>query len=255
MVNLILDSNNYLVYQDTPWDAKVLGFKTNEIKEIVYSDEKQLYKSLTKFEEACQSQKYLFTNTRINPVDQILKKALTEHGYFNTETSLLVERGIYNLKFDKNIENLKFSIRECKIQDLDELRVISFDIFNHGRFFEDPYISAGNARIRNKNWIDDLLKMSKIIVGELNNRIFGFMAFNVEGEKALLLLGGVRSNFSIYSYPFWNKVFLELISNYKAKQITGIVSASNIRILNLYSYFGFKFLKAYFGYHKHRKLS
>jgi len=255
MVELILDSNNYLIYQDTPWDARVLGFKTNEIKEIVYSDEKQLYKSLTEFEETCQTQKYLFTNTRINPDDQILRKALTEHGYFNTETSLLVERGINNLKFDVKLDNLKFVIRESKMPDLEELRMISFDIFNYGRFFEDPYISVENARIRNKNWINDLFNTSKIIIGELNKTIFGFMAFDVEGGKALLQLGGVRSNFSIYSYPFWYSVFLELIGKYEVRRISGIVSSSNIRIVNLYSHFGFKFSKVYFGYHKHRKLS
>jgi hypothetical protein len=255
MGQILLDSHNYLIYQDTPWDTKILGFKTNEIKEVVYSSEKQLYKTIVKFEEFCISQKYLFTNSRINPDDRMLRKALSEMGYFNSETSLMVDLSINNFKPINNFGNLKFLIREYSAQDLEELRSISFNIFSHGRFFEDPYISIENAKARNKNWINYLIDKSIIIIGELNTTLFGYMAFQLEGDRASLLLGGVKSNFTMYSYPFWQKVFLELINKFEVKHISGIVSASNIRIMNLYSHFDFKFSKTFFGYHKHRMSS
>ena len=253
MGEILLDANNFLNFQDTPWDSKVLSVKTNEITNIRYSNEDLLYKSIADFEKYCVIHKYLFTNTRINPDDQIIRKVLSDQGYLNTETSLLVDRVVNNFNTD-DIGNLKFSLREYEIQDIEELKAISFDIFNHGRFFEDPYISEEIARTRNKNWIYDLMATSKIIVGEINTTMFGFMAFRVEGNRASLQLGGVKNNFTIYSYPFWHKFFLELIDKYEVKYISGLVSASNIRILNLYSYFGFKFSKAYFGYHKHRNI-
>ena len=254
MGEIILNSNNYIIYHDTPWDARVLGCRTNEIKEIVFSSEELLHKLIIEFEEFCINENYLFTNTRINPDDKILRKVLSDQGFFNTETSSLIERNINNLKQDDIIKKVNFNIREYKPEDFEEIQSIAFDEFSYGRFFEDPYISIENARIRYKNWVIDLLTSSKIIVGEINSTVFGFMAFKVEGSDANIMLGGVKSNYAMFSYPFWYKFFLELNIKFEIKNVSALISASNIRILNLYSYFGFKFSKTFFGYHKHRNL-
>jgi hypothetical protein len=255
MERLVIDTNNYLHYHDTPWDTQVLGYKTNEIDEIVYSNEYQLNMLIEKFEGYCINQKYLFTNIRINPEDKILRKVLNQLGYFNAETSLLVERGTNSFNVDNSVRNLKFTLRDYNVNDLDELQSMANTIFNHGRFFEDPYISYEQAKLRNKNWSNDLLAKSNIYIGEINTTIFGFMALNVENNKAVLQLGGVKNSFTMYSYSFWYKIFLEIIDKYEVKRISGLVSASNIRILNLYSYFNFKISNTFFGYHKHRNLS
>ena len=252
MGEIIIDSNNYLTYQETPWDSNVLGYKSNEIVCIKYSNESQLNKIIDKFEAFCLSQKYFFTNARINPDDQILRKSLSNMDYLNSETSLLVERGVKNFN-PINVGKLKFTLRNYNPQDMNDLKSISYEIFNHGRFFEDPFISNENARIRNKNWINDLIVSSIIIVGEINATIFGFMAFKIDDNKVTLQLGGVKLNYSVYAYPFWSEVIKYLINEQNAKHISGIISASNIRIINLYSFFEFKFTDVYFGYHKHRK--
>jgi hypothetical protein len=220
--------------------------------EYSYSNESQLYKLIYKFEELCLDKKYLFTNTRIKPENHILRRALTNFGYCNTETTILVERGTNNFNPDNILGKLKFTIRDYQIRDSEEIQSMAFNVFNYGRFHEDPYISVEHAKNRNKNWIIDLATSSKIIVGEINTTIFGFMAFSIEGNKASLQLGGVKSNFTIYSYPFWEKVFLEIKNRYEVQRISSTISSSNIRILNLYSSFGFKYSQTYFGYHKHR---
>lgn len=254
MQKLELDTHNFIIYQDTPWDSGVLGYNTNEILEFVYSNQNQLHKLIEKFEETCIKQKYLFTNTRVSPEDKILRKVLSDLGYLNTETSLVVELNSKNLKFEERINKLKFNLKYSTTEDVEIIKDMSSDIFNHGRFFEDPFISVASARMRNKNWINDLKNTAAIIVGEKNSVAFGFMAFKVIEDKATLLLGGLKENFKLFAYPFWLNVILELIDKHEIKKITGVISASNLPVINIYSYFGFKVTGCFFGYHKHRHL-
>lgn len=252
MQKIILDVNNYIIYRETPWDSKVFGYNTNEIIEFVYSDENQLYKLIEKHEEICVTQKYLFTNTRIAPDDKILRKVLNDLGYFNAETSLFVELNTKNITFDESINKLKFSTKKINAEDIQNIEDMASTIFHHGRFFEDPYISIENAKRRNENWIDDLKNSSDIIIGEKNSVPFAFMALKINDDIATLLLGGVKENFKFLAYPFWLRIFLELINKHKIKKIVSVISASNIPIINIYFYFGFKVTKCFFGYHKHR---
>lgn len=255
MQKIILDTNNYINYQDTPWDSKVLGYNTNEITEFVYSTEDQLYKLIEEHEKICNEQKCLFTNTRINPEDKILRKVLSNVGYLNTETSLIVELNTKNLKFDESINKLKFSTKYFNKEHIPNIEDMASTIFFHGRFFEDPYLSIDSAKARNRNWIKDLENSSSIIVGEINSGIFGFMAFKIDNDKATLILGGVKDNFKHLAYSFWLRIILELKNEHKIKKIIGVISASNIPSINIYSFFGFKVTHCFFGYHKHRKLA
>lgn len=251
---LKISNNNYLIYRNTPWDKKVLGCNTNEIIKIVYTSEKKLCKIIENFEELCLNNKVIFSNIRLSPEDLILRKVLLKYNFMNVETSLLVECGPKNLKSLKHLSRLKFLVRYIENRDIEELQSIAFNIFHYGRFFEDPYINQEIARTRNKNWINDLTKTSKILIGEINKNIFGFMAFNVEYNGIILLLGGVKSDATIYAYPFWDKILTELKNQYDFRNISAVISANNLSILNLYSFFGFKFSQSFFGYHKHRDL-
>lgn len=254
MQKILLDNDNYIICQDTPWDSKILGYNTNEITEFVYSNEGQLHKLIQEYEKKCIQQKYLFTNTRIAPGDKILRKVLSTVGYLNTETSLIVELHTKNLKFDESINKLKFSTKYFKSRDIPDIEDMASSIFFHGRFFEDPFISIGDAKTRNRNWIKDLENSSNIILGEINSGIFGFMAFKMDNDVATLILGGVKDNFKHLAYSFWLRIILELKNEHKIKKIIGVISASNIPSINIYSFFGFKVTNCFFGYHKHRKL-
>jgi hypothetical protein len=112
-------------------------------------------------------------------------------------------------------------------------------------------ISPDVAKLRNSNWIDDLSKKSKILVGEKDNVIFGFMAFKNDEPYSSLELGGVNFVYSYLAYSFWYRVF-EYLKNKNIKSVRAMISAHNLNVINLYSYFGFKFTNSYIGYRKIR---
>lgn len=252
MRTLKFDDLNYIHYNHTAWDQKVLKYKTNEIVKITYTDENKLKDMLSNFEDICYKDKFYFTSIRVDVNEATLRKALSKQGYINIETSLLVERKLGDIRVDKNIDALKFDLMRAKKEDEERLKVMTCEMFNYGRFFEDPLISEEKARERNKNWIVELTKNSNVLVGKIGTIIFGFMAFKIDREKVILQLGGLISSHYLFAYPFWYRILVELRDNYCTEYVSGLISASNIRVLNLYSYFGFKFTKAYFGYHKHR---
>ena len=106
--------------------------------------------------------------------------------------------------------------------------------------------------MRNSNWIDDLRKKSKVLVGEYDGVVFGFMALKANNLIVNLELGGVDSKYSHLAYSFWYKIF-EYLKNENNLSVNALISAHNISVINLYSFFDFKFKESYIGYRKLRK--
>ena len=177
---------------------------------------------------------------------------LEKCGYISVETSLYVNNTIKNIKTNSFLEKFSFSIRECTIDDIDIVKGIASNDFNYGRFFEDAMIDVNSAKIRNSNWIDDLLKKSKVLVGEYDGKVFGFMSLKYTNKTINLEFGGVDSNFSHLAYSFWYRIFKQLDIE-GITHVNALISANNIGILNLYSFFDFKFKNSYVGYRKIRK--
>jgi hypothetical protein len=251
MKNITINESNYIKFDDTEWNSRVLGYETNEIYEIQFDSDDNGEKLFNTFESYCSENKIKYTSLRINPNSRIKKQLLENFGYINVETSILAESNFKKIKENKILEKFDFNLREFQDSDIDNLKLISSTQFNHGRFFEDPMISPDVAKLRNSNWIDDLSKKSKILVGEKDNVIFGFMAFKNDEPYSSLELGGVNFVYSYLAYSFWYRVF-EYLKNKNIKSVRAMISAHNLNVINLYSYFGFKFTNSYIGYRKIR---
>jgi hypothetical protein len=78
------------------------------------------------------------------------------------------------------------------------------------------------------------------------------MSLKYTDKTINLEFGGVDSNFSHLAYSFWYRIFKQLESE-NITHINALISANNIGILNLYSFFDFKFKNSYMGYRKIRK--
>jgi glycosyltransferase involved in cell wall biosynthesis len=158
------------------------------------------------------------------------------------------------LKENKILEKFNFILREATDNDIDTIKDISSNNFNHGRFFEDPKISKDLAKSRNSNWIDDLKKKSNLFVGEIDGVVFSFMAFKIDDttNTCNLELGGVNSKYAHLSYSFWYRIF-QFLKQKNVITATALISSNNLPVINLYSFFDFKFLHSYIGYRKIRK--
>lgn len=74
------------------------------------------------------------------------------------------------------------------------------------------------------------------------------MAYRVTDKRATLILGGLKEKYRHLAYGFWANILLYIKD---VKEVHTLISSSNIDVLNLYSYFGFRFENPQFGFHKH----
>ena len=251
MKSIEINKNNYISFDDTDWNTKALGCKTNEIYNIEFQTTENGKELLNKFEENCLNNNITYTSLRITPDSRNTKQLLEDFGFVNVETSIFVNNNLKNIKKNKILNAFKFVVRECEAADIDNIKSIASNQFKHGRFFEDSKIDTNVAKLRNSNWIDDLYIKSKILVGEYDGILFGFMAFKSNSRVTNLELGGVHSNYSHLAYSFWYKVF-EYLKTEGNLSVNAMISSHNIGIINLYSFFNFKFTQSYIGYRKLR---
>ena len=74
------------------------------------------------------------------------------------------------------------------------------------------------------------------------------MAYKIKDNRVDLILGWIMQKYRSLAYGFWANILLNIKN---VKQIHTLIISNNIDILNLYSFFGFKFENAQFGFHKH----
>jgi hypothetical protein len=251
MQTIKINELNYITFSNTDWNTKALGYGTNEIYDIQLDSIDMGIELLTKFELHCTDNNIKYTSLRIKSDSKVKKIILEKFGFISVETSIFVNNTLHNVKQNKILDKFKFTLRESNVNDIDGVKNIASNYFNHGRFFEDAMIDNNIAKLRNSNWIDDLQKKSKIFVGEYDGIVFGFMALNSNDGISNLELGGVNSDYSHLVYPFWYRIF-EYLKNEGNLKVNAMISAHNLSVLNLYSFFDFKFKESYIGYRKLR---
>lgn len=251
MQTIKINDSNYISFDNTEWNSRALGYLTNEIYDIQFDSSELADELFNQFEDNCLDNNIVYTSLRSKPDSKIKKEVLEKFGFINVETSILVNGSLKNIKENKVLSRFKFILRECEDADVNIVKQIASNDFNHGRFFEDPMINVDVAKLRNSNWIDDLRKKSKVLVGEYDGVVFGFMALKTNNQTANLELGGVDSNYSHLAYSFWYRIF-EYLKNADNLSVNALISAHNINVVNLYSFFDFKFKESYIGYRKIR---
>jgi len=161
MIRLSLDSSNVLEYRDTPWDQRVLGYKTNEILSIAYDSDENLGKLLELFEEDCRSHQVLFTVSRIDATRMQLKSMMHRHGFYLAEVSLqLVKTDMQQSDFSSE-KKMNLKLERPRDQDFKQMQEIARDDFHFGRVLEDLNIDPQKARARSFHWIEDLREQEK----------------------------------------------------------------------------------------------
>jgi len=232
---------------DTPWNEKSLQVKSNEILNVIYTEENQLDSLIDQFEENCVNNKVQLSVCRTNNIELIEK--LLHIGYLKCEISLEVFSSLRN--FEKYPTKGKITIAEYNQVYLKEIKAFAYNDFHFGRFLEDVNIEKHLARKRTELWIDDLNNDPTIncLLGMAKEKFIGCMFYKVFDNKVELILGGVKNSYAHLAQEFWMEVINRLSF---ANSIASVISASNPSIINLYSELGFKFRKSVIGLHKHR---
>lgn len=253
MQKIEIDDKNFILFRPTPWDTKVFGFNTNEIKEFRCEDSALLDSLLKKFDSHNKQNNIRFTYTRIDANERFLKKQLQEAGFYYAETSFYLTK--------KDLQQAEFCLKmKCSLplatpaeDDFLQIKEIAKNDFSYGRFHEDPHIDAEKAKARFVNWIDEMIKEDKeFLVHKKDHEVAGFHVQSVSDDTCDMILTGTRKERSMVSYYLWATV-LENLRKRGIKEASTMISAANVQIVNLYSFFDFHFEKTLLGFHKFYK--
>jgi hypothetical protein len=250
MNRIEINTDNYLEYRDTPWDARAFGFKTNELLEIKFESIRNLQFLIDEYIRYTKENNIKFCYTRI-PSDEIqLRKVLQEKGFYYAETSYYLSKIITKRDNFGRIFKNDLIIAPPVDDDFEAIRNIARDAFNFSRFHEDCNIDIAKARDRYYNWVDDLRNQGKhFLAYKINQELISFLAYNTSEKELDLILAGTVAGKGMISFNFWAS-FMTYFQNQGYSRAKTVISASNIGIVNLYSRLDFKFDKLMLGFHK-----
>jgi hypothetical protein len=250
MQKIEIDKNNFILFKPTPWDARVFGFNTGEIKGISYKNPQSLKELLQKLDEYNQEEKIRLIYIRIDAEEKILRKYLQDSGFYYAETTLIVEKKDLQTSELPIQSKGDFLLGVPSGDDFDQIKEIAKNDFFYGRFHEDPHLDFTKAQLRFFNWIDDMIKQGReIMVYKKDKEIIGFHIQSVTENKSDLILTGTKREKSMISYYFWATI-LESLKERGVKEAKATISAANKPIVNLYSFFNFNFERTLLGFHK-----
>jgi hypothetical protein len=236
-------------YHDTQWNTKSLKGKSLEIESIESSIE-NAFNLISQFCMLKSKESYLLIASRVEASQINLKKIYNLCGFITVEHTLDVSSFGFDFKKVESLLN-KFPVyvEDYSTECINEIEDISTEEFKFGRFYEDPFIEPSKAIDRSRFWIRDLINQdAKIKVLKKKNIVVGFMAYKVKDKRADLILGGLKEKYRHLAYGFWASILMNIKD---ANEFHTMISSSNVDVLNLYSYFGFRFENPRFGFHKH----
>lgn len=212
----------------TPWDSKVFGIDTFEIKHVSEEILNQVLKIPGHF------------TVKVDPLSS--KKLLHDYCFYYCDTLIepycSAERFIF-------YEHDKISISKNIV--VDDLINISHGAFTHGRFHRDFNLDKQLSDVRYDNWLRELNDKGNCFGLIYEEEVAGFLGVN-ENKIVLHALSNKYKGKGLAKY-FWSIACKELF-DFGFTEIESSISAANIPVLNLYASLGFRFRNPCDIYHK-----
>lgn len=240
----IISGDSSLTHRFNYWDEKSMNLRINEI--IDFKVGQNFEEAMSIYSEKCQNDSIDFSIVRVPIDNQKMIASLHKNNFYNVETTYVAKCRV------NKIQNIQYSLGKTKsfdnTCDVKELCLLSSQIFNNGRFTEDFNIGKEKADKRYFNFASDLYySNSDRIFMFSKDKLIGFLFFKKSDNNINLILGGMSSKYSHLATVFWSKLFSSFDDD---NILSATISATNIGIVNLYSYFGFNFSNVKHGYHK-----
>ncbi len=244
-----------ITLRDNYWDSRAFGANVMEITEWDIFDNQE-EAALKEFDVFLNKSAIQLCLARIPLSNQRLTHLLqTKCNFLFTEVSLAIS--IQNMRRELISDDKltgRCRIRDMRPEDVPAIQDIAAAVFRHGRFAEDTLIDPEQNKLRQKNWVVDLVNGPEIILvsEDTSNNIASFMAYkNISENHIELILGGSADGQAFSGVFFWHDLMARFAAS-GIKKIDTIVSAANISVLRLYESLGFKVTKSWAGLHWHR---
>lgn len=210
-----------------PWDKKVFGIDTYEIRHISEQILDQIKKIHGHF------------SVKVSPL--FPKKILHDYGFYYCDS--LIEPYCIRKWFIFH-EHKKISI--SKNVTIESLTDFSRYRFTYDRFHRDFNLEKALADLRYENWLRELYKSGKCFGLLYNGEVAGFFAFD-SNKIVLHALEEQYKGQGMAKY-FWSVACRELFISGNS-ELTSSISSTNLPVLNLYISLGFKFRNPCDVYH------
>jgi len=251
MTSTIETGDCSLTYRNTPWDAKAFGFPTREILMIEHNGNADAIKALlNEYDHRNRSDGIQFTYTRANSNDKQLKAMLQQNQFYFAEASYFIRKTDIGSFDSQKLVPRTIDLEVPTKKDLPQLRDLAENSFDYSRFHEDPYLPERFARVRYKNWIDNIMDTNNhLLVHRKKEEIIAFSASNIHDDGVTMTLVGTKKGSSTIALFFWRSIF-EDFKKREIKSCCTTISASNLGIMKLYTFFQFRFEALFLGFHK-----
>ena len=244
-----LDLDYYLV----PWDSEILASPVAEISHIELKDAEQAGTSLAEFEDWCVANDIRLCHCRILHHQTRESLLLQERGFRFIELNYRPE--LRNLQ-SKSFATDSIEIAEANPADHDLLVEMAQQVFQHGRFHQDPRLGSDLGNRRYGVWMHNSFSHPGQFIYKcmLNGEIVAFFVveYPAEGLSHWALIGlapgcsgqglGTRAWQSMMRFQKHNGI----------QVITTSISSHNTAVLNLYVKLGFRFPEPMTSYHWRR---
>lgn len=215
--------------------------KRGEIKRRVEDIERHLLKKNVRL-----------LSVRVGTTRPELLLALQDVGYHYAESILSLT---IPLKEDALLKRyIRFPVRLASAEDLDAVQTIACSTFTENRLMRDPNFSPETVIKYYRNWIDDIQRKSEdsLYVLEIQNDIKGFYALRkLTDDRVNLLLAGVKDSEknSLFGLSLYCSIHQEAV-RFGFRTAEGEILASNIAVMNIFTFLGAKFNSNIIRLHK-----
>jgi hypothetical protein len=236
----------------TPWDSSVFNLDTFEI-ELNVNNSNSIDRAVSELSLLTNVQSPSVFYCRIDANNRYNKATLIKAHFFNCETQLHITNKLSEKSIPKELGARRLPIKVANIDDYIEVCEKASKTFNYSRFHEDPFVDVYLANQRMESWCRDMQNQNVplLVSRGKNGDLDSFIFYKLNGEKSVeLVLGGSLPGKGALTPLFWAS-FMEYIRASGIEYIETKISASNVAIVNIYSFFNFKIKSTYFDFHKH----
>lgn len=246
----MLSTGFLLEWSEAPWDSVLFGFPVLQITRIQVCQDHEM-EAWQSFELKRDKLGCRFVSCRLDATSIIESIFLEDRGFRHIEVSY---QPVLEIDTQHDIiDEVELAVRKSTADSLAPLLKIAGTAFRNERFHVDPRLDPSLGDQRYRNWVANSLSHSRQSLYELWDglKLVAFFVLEFfEDGTCYWHLNAVNPDFQGVGYGerAW-RAMISFARTRGARRVRSNIVARNIKVLNLYSKLGFKFLPPQMALH------